>query len=293
MDAYYSAIQRLPMPLRIAMEHISADVICQIQEIRLRSGRVPVLVLPSRQIQVSGVAPLSQQQLQQCFYALCNNSVHSYQQELVQGFFTLPGGHRVGVAGIAGYSADREFTGMRVVTSLDIRIARAIYSPLPPKLLQALQLGGMLLAGPPGSGKTTMLRGIARALSALNKRVVLVDERQELMPCNQQGFVYLPPLHCDVLSGLPKAQAILMALRSLSPQVILCDEVGGIQDVAALEQGMYAGVDFVASIHGENMQGLSRRPQFKQLKELGVFKTCAFLADASNPGVICAVERLC
>lgn len=293
MDAYFSAIQRLPMPLRNTLEQVPADVACEIQEIRLRSGRIPVLVLPSRQIQIPKIKPITQQQLQQCFYALCSNSVHSYQQELLQGFFTLPGGHRVGVAGVAGYSSDQEFSGMRIVTSLDIRVARAFYTPLPQQLIQALQLGGLLVAGRPGSGKTTMLRSIAQALSALGKRVVLVDEREELMPCSTQGFLYPPPLNCDVLSGVPKAQAILMALRSLSPQVILCDEVGGIQDVAALEQGMYAGVDFVASIHGENIQGLSRRPQFKQLKELGVFQTCAFLTGPEKPGAVCRVQSLC
>ncbi len=294
MDAYFSAIQRLPQPLRTAMEQIQSEQVSQVQEIRLRSGRTPVLVLPSGQIPLQGGVLLSHAQLKQCFYALCNNSVHSYQQELVKGFFTLPGGHRVGVAGVAGYSADGAFTGMRIVTSLDIRVAREIHVPLPPVLLQALrQEGGLLLAGPPGSGKTTLLRSVAHALSSQEKRVVLIDERGELMPCGQQGFVYAPPLHCDVIAGLPKAQAILMALRSLSPQVILCDEVGGMQDVAALEQGLYSGVNFVASIHGKDLEGLRRRPQFVQLQKLGAFRACAFLAGPEKPGTICAVESLC
>lgn len=233
-------------------------------------------------------------ELQQCFYALCGNSVHSYQQEIAQGFFTLPGGHRVGVAGIASLDLQGNIQGMRTITSLNLRVARRVNPSLPPCLAEALQAGGgLLLVGPPGSGKTTLLRSIASTLSAQCRSVVMVDERSELMPCTQQGFVFAPPMHCDVLSSVPKAQGILMALRSLSPQVILCDEIGGMEDVAALEQGLYSGVEFVASIHGSDLAGLQARPQFAALQKLGAFRTAAFLEGPEHPGCICRVEPLC
>lgn len=294
MDAFISAIQRLPKELRSSLERLDPQVTDRILEIRLRSGRPPVLVLPGSRRPLTGAAPMTHTELQQCFYALCGNSVHSYQQEIAQGFFTLPGGHRVGVAGIASLDLQGNIQGMRTITSLNLRVARRVNPSLPPCLAEALQAGGgLLLVGPPGSGKTTLLRSIASTLSAQCRSVVMVDERSELMPCTQQGFVFAPPMHCDVLSSVPKAQGILMALRSLSPQVILCDEIGGMEDVAALEQGLYSGVEFVASIHGSDLAGLQARPQFAALQKLGAFRTAAFLEGPEHPGCICRVEPLC
>ena len=293
MDAFFSATERLPEFIKTPLRNAGTRVPGQIQEIRLRSGRRPALVCQGVAGVTDQLPPLSHTQLQQCFYALCGNSVHTYQHQIAEGFFTLPGGHRVGVAGAASLDESGRVLCLKTITSLNIRIARNVRVSLPDNLKKMLlQEGGLLLAGPPGSGKTTLLRSIAHFLSDQERQIAVVDERCELMPCTQQGFCIAPPLYCDVLSAIPKAEAIRMALRSLSPDVILCDELGGMQDVDALEQGLYAGVDFVASIHGKDFCSLRRRPQFARLLGLGAFRYGVFLEGSQRPGTIQKMEVL-
>lgn len=302
MDGYFSALLRLPPALREALGRLDAGFAAQITEIHLRSGRPVVLSAGPRQLPAAEApglsaltalaAPMPHAQLQECFYALCGHSVHSYQQQLRQGYFTLPGGHRVGVAGPV-YWQDGQ-AAFQTITSLDLRIARQVAPALPVALRQALKAGGgLLIVGPPGSGKTTLLRAIAAELSALDKKVTVVDERGELAPCTGQGFAWPVPLHCEVLAGLPKAEAIRMATRALGPQVILCDELGGEQDAAALEQGLYSGIEFVASVHGNDAGVLAQRPQFAALARQKAFAAAAVLAGADTPGIIRQVCPLC
>ena len=293
MKSWKNAISRIPPALRGQLEQLEPCICGSVQELRLRSGQVPVLVLPSGMMELPGPGTLTHQQLQQCFYSLCGNSVHTYQNDILRGFFTLPGGHRVGVAGLVNQDDSGRVTGLRTVTSLNLRIARNIRTAIPEELYQALlQRSGLLIAGPPGSGKTTLLRSIAYALTEMQCKTAIVDERCELMPCTQQGCVFPMPLHCDVLSGIHKADGILMALRSLSPDFILCDEIGGMDDAAALEQGLSAGAAFVASIHAESPAGLHQRPQFIQLQKMQAFQTVAYLCGAKQPGTVKQVETL-
>lgn len=302
MDAYYSALLRLPDALREVLGRLSAEFAPTVTEIHLRSGRPVTLSAGARQISAAEApglghfsvlaAPLPHAQLQECFYSLCGHSVHSCQEELQQGFFTLPGGHRVGVAGLV-HAENGQAAAFRTITSLNLRIARMIDTPLPAALRLALNAGGgVLIIGPPGSGKTTFLRSIACYLSSAGRKVTVVDERGELAPCTAQGFVYPVPMHCEVISALPKAQAVCMALRALGPEVILCDELGGEADAAALEQGMHAGVRFVASVHGADTEVLRLRPQFAALSRQGLFRTAVLLAGAGQPGTVREVRSL-
>ena len=210
--------------------------------------------------------------------------MHSIERELSRGFFTLRGGHRVGVAGIAHWSGDVQ-DGWRTVTSLNIRVARARSRPMPPAVEElAARSANWLVAGPPGSGKTTLLRDVARALSRRGMRVAVVDERCELFPCSGKGFALPVPLHCDVLSDVPKAEGILGAVRSLGPQYILCDELGGEADLAAVAQGLACGVRFVVSVHGECGEDLVRR--CGPLWGMGGFVRAVFLQGQEAPGQV-------
>ena len=117
------------------------------------------------------------------------------------------------------------------------------------------------LVGVNGSGKTTLLRQIARELAGMQRRACVVDERCEIFPPGDSEK--MPPL--DLLSGIPKERAVQMALRTLSPQVILLDELGTLAETAALEQGFYSGVDFVASVHAASVEEAARRPDRKSV----------------------------
>ncbi len=295
MDEYYSAIRRLPPFLRDALAQLSPVVAASVHEIRLRSGRPvvfstangPLLAQNLIPKAADALGPISQERLQECFYALCERSVHSYERQLAEGFFTLPGGHRVGVAGLFHYTEDR-LKGFQAVTSLNLRVARAIFLPLPQELTDYLHNGfrGMMVVGPPGSGKTTLLRSIIRAISDQGRKVAVVDERFELWPCGPGGFAQPVPLHCDVLSGCGKAFGILTALRSLGPQVIACDELGGQDEFRALEQGRKAGVDFLCSVHAEHLEDLLLRLNKSRMELARDFSCCVFLHSVARAGSI-------
>ena len=137
------------------------------------------------------------------------------------------------------------------------------------------------------SGKTTLLRQIARELAAQKRAVAVIDERGELFPPERQNGDVL-----DCISGLPKGRAVQMALRTLAPQVILLDELGSLEETMALEQGFFSGVDFIASIHAPDAAQAQCRPQVQALLQRGMLRQLVILAGRETPGCIrevCAV----
>ena len=300
MDEYFDAIRLLPAFLRLALVKLDPTQACLVQEIRLRSGRPAAVTLQGRAYFITPEGTLTQTpdqglrlgqtELLDAWHSLCDYSVHSVERELARGFFTLRGGHRVGVAGIAHWAGETQ-DGWRVVTSLNIRIARAVSAPLPEQMTALIDASGSwILVGPPGSGKTTLLRQVAYALSEKGRRVAVVDERCELFPCTSRGFALPVPYHCDVLSDMPKVEGILSAVRSLGPQDVLCDELGGAEDMAAVQQGLGCGVRFVASIHGETREDLQLR--CGALLGKGGFEYAVLLKGNQAPGQIAEVMAL-
>lgn len=297
MDEYYNAIQRLPGFVRPALAAVPPQLACTVQEVRLRSGRPAVLSTAAGPVALPTPpgAPqpsaLTHAQLQECFFALCDHSVHSYEQQIARGFFTLPGGHRVGVAGVL-HLEKGELKGFQAVTSLNLRVARSLLPALPGEVRRHLAgpFRGLILIGPPSSGKTTLLRSVSALLSGQGKKVTVVDERMEIWPCGAFGFAGQVPLHVDVLSGCPKREGIVSALRSLGPQVILCDELGDKADMAAVAQGAKGGVSFVCTVHGSSLAAPQERFGCTREELARNFSCMALLAGAQMPG---AVQEVC
>ena len=133
--------------------------------------------------------------------------------------------------------------------------------------------------GEPDSGKTTLLRGVARELAKQNRAVAVIDERREIFPSEESAALPL-----DILSGIPKGQAVQMALRTLSPQVILLDELGGMDELYALEQGLFSGVEFIATLHAASWEEAARRPQVQYLQKCGALHVEVLLKGRTAPG---------
>lgn len=294
MDEYYSAIQRLPAQVREALAQLPPAFAAQVHEIRLRSERPIVFSTPNGPVLASNLLPkyaaalrLSAHGLQECFYSLCEKSVHSYERQLSQGFFTIPGGHRVGVAGIF-HQTDNGQNSFQVITSLNLRIARMIFVSLPDSLQVCLSdcFHGLILAGPPGSGKTTLLRSIVKAISDRGKKVAVIDERQELWPCDPWGHSAQVPLNCDVLSNCPKSFGIETAVRCLGPQIVICDELGSGKEFRQVEQGIRSGVSFICSVHAANVDELEARLEQSRTRLRTLFSACAFLYGPQSAGTI-------
>ena len=290
MDEYYRAVRLLPSWLARPLERLPESTAAQLHELRFRTGHGIFATRSGLQCLLRDLPQcpqqlrecvLDQMQMEEIFHTLCGGTVHAHQTELTQGFLTTPGGCRVGVA---GRYVDRDGeTVLQQVQALDLRIARAVPVPLPDELLALLQghFVGLLVVGEPDSGKTTVLRQIASAL-AVQRRVCVVDERGEIFPPGLSGPV--PPV--DTLSGIPKARAVQMALRTLAPQVIVLDELGTLAETAALEQGFFSGVDFIASVHAASAEEAARRPQVQALQRQGMLRAMVLLQGCTAPGTV-------
>ena len=281
LDEYYQAVGALPAWLAQPLMQLPAPAAAKVHEVRLRTGCGIGFTVEGTQIpaaQLEGCPPavqalrLDQGQMEQALYTLCGGAVHAHQA--VGGQYLLH---------------PQQGVILQVLRSLNLRIARERQVTLPPTLLQALEghFIGFLLVGEPDSGKTTLLRQLARHLAARRGAVTVIDQRRELFPRKGGAGEML-----DVLSGLPKGRGVEMALRTLSPRVILLDELGSMEEVSALEQGFFSGVDFEASLHAPTLEEALRRPQVRALVGQGMLRGMAQLSGASRPGQIREVRLL-
>lgn len=225
---------------------------------------------------------------------ICEMSVYSYTSDICEGFITIRGGHRAGICGKAVLD-NGKIISVKDISSINIRIAREIKdcaAQLMPYIVTGKVINGCLISSPPGGGKTTVLRDIARSLSLAGKKLSVIDERGELgatylgIPQNDMGAF------CDILDGYPKAQGIMQAIRTLSPDVILCDEIGGEDDVKAIIEGMNAGVPIIATVHASDYDEAIKRPQINRLLKSGAIKIFILLYGREKPCVIKNVYKV-
>lgn len=223
----------------------------------------------------------TRQQLRELFLQACGHSVFRHERELRQGYVWMGENCRVGVCGSAVVEGT-SLRSVRDITSLVYRIPRQVMGCGDRLFLEHVPVEqGILVVGPPSSGKTTFLRDVARSLSlgrfGPGCRVAVVDERGEL-----GGFDLGP--NADLLQGYPKAIGFDVAVRMLSPQFVLCDELSD-QDLEAIRGVAAAGVPLIASVHGD-ADSLTHRPLCKALLQTGAFQTAVCLAGRRSPGEI-------
>lgn len=276
-------MNQLPCWLREYEKMLPEKLKESLTELRLFVGQPPCWFCKG-QLGFSGGQALNAQQMEELFYWVCQGSVHSHQRELCEGFVTLPGGQRVGVCGTAVYR-DGSQIGLQDITSMAIRIsspwtgcADGLFRQME---MLGLQKGSFLLAGSPSSGKTTLLRDYIRILAGKNKgcAVAVLDERGELSAYDLGVTVH-------VLKAMPKEKAILQALRTLSPQLMVCDEIGSEAEAKALLQGLNSGCRFIGSIHAASSRELYQKEQYKLLLQKHALDAVLLLRGADAPGQV-------
>ncbi len=250
-----------------------------IREIRFRTGAPPVLVADT--VHVLGTERPDAAMLQKISARLCQNSLYARQEELRHGFITLPGGHRAGLSGRTVLE-DGRVRALTEISSVNIRIAhevRGAADSVLPHIVCGREVYNTLVISPPGAGKTTLLRDIARQLGSekYGFRTGLADERGEIAAMHRGTPGCDVGIFTDVYDGCPKAVAMEMLLRGMSPRVVITDEIGGEADAAAVRDLVRAGVRVIASAHGESRgEVLSRRGVGALLSE-GVFQRVVVL----------------
>lgn len=261
--------------------------ICEnVQEIRIRADRP--LILKLRQGDVLLEYIVTSQDILQTVERLCENSIYAYKNQICEGFITIPGGHRVGITGSCVIE-NGKIINLKYISSLNIRVARQVLN-CSNKIIKDIinqeenTIYNTMLVSPPGKGKTTMLRDIIRKISNgmpdikfAPKTCGIVDERGEIASC----FKGVPQndvgMRTDIIENVSKSQGLQMLIRSMSPEVVACDEIGTAEDVQAIRQTMCAGVKGIFTCHGKTAEDIKKNKAISELIESKIIEKIIFI----------------
>lgn len=292
-------LQVLAKSVRAVVEAEGLDF-RKVQEIRMRIGKPLSLVynneerlLPSGQEQGHLV---TKDEVRETLEYISHYSLYAYEQEMRQGFITIEGGHRVGMMGKAILEGNK-VKNLQYISSVNIRMSHEVLGcadKVMPFITKNRQVCHTLVISPPRCGKTTLIRDMIRQISDGNMytkgcTVGVVDERSEIGGCylgiaqNQLG------MRTDILDGCPKAEGMIMLIRSMAPQVIAVDEIGSPEDIHAIEYAMQCGCKMIASVHGMSMDEATDKPVLGKLIRERRFERYIILGNERTPGEIRAV----
>jgi stage III sporulation protein AA len=298
------------MPQRIKQALVQLNPIdkARLEEIRIRIGRPIEVVINNKSyfLTVNGelIFDLTKGLMadhddgQKIMNLISRHSIYAIEEELRRGYITVRGGHRVGITGRAVVE-DGKIKLLKDIKSFNVRIARemiGIADAVLPKLMEGQQFLSTLIISPPRCGKTTLVRDLVRLLSygstelqLMGHKVGVVDERSEIASC-MEGVPQndLGP-RVDVLDACPKAEGMILLIRSMSPEVIVTDEIGSEEDSTAILEAMHAGVKLLTTAHGSSLEEIQRRPSLRPIFEQQVFDRYLILSKREGVGTIEAV----
>ena len=222
--------------------------------IRLRAGG------PAQLVYYDGdelIGQIGRNEFSQMISAMMGHSLYARQKELAMGYFTLEDGSRAGICGDFSNGGPHMLSD---IGSVNIRIARDVKGCADVVMETVRAHMGTAVISPPGMGKTTLIRDIARQLSECGHCVCIIDERDEIAACRNGAPVFDVGPRTDVISGIVKHEAMMMAVRACAPDVIVADEVGCAEDAEAVTDALRCGVRVVVSAHGYSLDKNKLRP---------------------------------
>lgn len=267
-----------------------------LQEIRLRTGQ-PLRILKGNRERVLPEEKkphiVTKEEMRETMEYISHYSLYAYENELRQGFLTIEGGHRVGVAGKVIMEREK-VKNIQYISSINIRVSHEVIGcadKILPYITKNRQVCHTLIISPPSCGKTTLIRDLIRQISDGNEYVKgcsvgVVDERSELGGC----YLGIAQNHLgtrtDILDCCPKADGMIMLIRSMAPQVIAVDEIGTAEDIHAVEYAMQCGCKMIASVHGLDMDEATKKPVLGELIRRRMFERYVVLGNGEKPGEI-------
>lgn len=275
----------------------------KVEEIRMRAGR-PLMVCfhgcdrfveKDGTLAITAIQPviITSNHIVETLELISKNSLYSCMEEIRNGFITLEGGHRVGVTGKVVLSEGR-IRNIKEISGLNIRFAKEIKG-CAGKVIKHIISGGYvcntLIVSPPQCGKTTLLRDLARSLSngeysLKGMKVGIVDERSEIASCKNGVPQFDVGLRTDVLDGCPKTEGLPMIIRTMSPEVVITDEIGNSGDSECIMKVLNAGVKIIASAHGYSIAEMKTREEVLKLIEKKAFERYIVLSGKEGPGTL-------
>ncbi len=294
----------LPIKLVSIIRSVPVATLVDLTEIRLRANLPLLLVLGNTDIIVSPMGKVitnykeaylcNQDDVHKTLQLMSKNSLYAFEQELKMGFLTIDGGHRIGLAGQAIIDAG-DVKALKNISSLNIRLAREVIGCADPIMPYIMTLEGhvlnTLIISPPRCGKTTILRDLIRQISTgsgiyKGLQVGVVDERSEIAACKNGISTVDLGVRTDVLDSCPKANGMLMLIRSMSPAVVATDELGRSEDIYAVQEALNAGVSVLTTVHGKEISELLHRPCVGELLRNKYFHRYVILSDVPYVGTI-------
>lgn len=295
LDSFFRYI---PPRLTKLIISLPTPLLEKVTEIRLRSEAPFSLTLGGKNVllnndgnpcSIKNAVCVTKKEIEECISLLSQGSLYTYDDTIKTGYIPIKDGGRAGVCGEA-ILQNGVVRGFKTIYSINLRLHRHIplFASQLIKYYAKEGICGTLIYSPPAMGKTTFLRSVAFLLGEGKNirpfRVGIVDERCEIFIKGiSDGLV-------DVITNCPKAYGIELLCRTMSPEVIICDEIGsGEQD--AIINAQNTGVHLIASAHGDSIEGLRRRPFIKKMFEAGLFDVAVRLTADEN-GFRCEIERI-
>ncbi|WP_245579457.1 stage III sporulation protein AA [Halonatronum saccharophilum] len=306
-NAFTREIYPMLVPgIREKISKVDNNILNSLIEIRLRANKPLVLESIKGELFLDKKGQIinspqrayftSERDIVESLDLMTESSLYTLDEEVRAGFLTLAGGHRVGLVGQV-ISEEGKIKRIKHISSINIRICQEVIGAgdkVFTKIIAGKQdIYNTLIISPPRCGKTTLIRDLARQISDGSSqfafkglKVGVVDERSEIGGAYRGVNRNRLGLRTDLLDRCPKAEGMMLLIRSMSPDIIITDEIGSKEDVNALMEAINAGVRVITTVHGSNLEDIRRRPSLKEILNARVFKRIVVLSSRKGPGTV-------